>query len=72
MIGIGILILGTELAHNFRLCDLFPEVHRGVVVVDDVECVSGFDALGIFWGAGTDAFLETSEFISIRRVLCWS
>ena len=45
---IGVLFFGTEPAHDLGVCDLFPEIHGGVVRVDDVEGVSAFDALGGF------------------------
>ena len=68
---IGILFFGTERAHNFRVCGLFPAVSGYVVVIDNVECVCAFDPLGVFFGDGTDALVETTEFISRRRVPYW-
>ena len=62
------LILGTELAHKFRVCDLFHVFHGYVVSVDDVECVFAFDTLGDFVGAGPNALVEMAKFIIIRRV----
>ena len=47
-------------------------VHGYISIVDDVECVCAFDALGSFSGAGTDSLAETSEFIRVRYGLRWS
>ena len=67
---IGILLFGTELAHDLGVCDFFPEIHGGIVVVDDVEGVSDFDALGGFIRAGPNTLAETSSFVCIRCVPC--
>ena len=72
MNAIGILLFGTKCAHDLGVCDFFTAIHGNVVVVYDVEGVSAFYALGGFVRAEPDALAETSNFVCIRRVPCWS
>ena len=50
MIVIGIFGGGGEQAHDLGVCDLFLAIHGDVSIVDYVEGVSSFDALGGFVG----------------------
>ena len=70
--AVGILLFSTERSHDLVVCNLFNVIHGDAVVVGDVGGFSAFDVLGGFVWAGLDALAETSEFVCIKRVPCWS
>ena len=70
--AIGIFLFGAKHVHDLGLCGFFLAIYGDVIVVDDVEGGSSFGTLGFFWGDGTDALAEASEFICIVHVPSWS
>ena len=68
MHAIGVILVGFEFVHDFRVGDFLAPSEGDVLIVDDEESVGALDARACDGGRGADAASQEAAFITCGLV----